>query len=59
MTTFLAIILGLLIINVALLVFSNSNSKVKVGKLTKSISEQQPTKIYPLDLSTSKYKKAI
>ena len=59
MITFFAIVLVLLLVNIALLLFSTTNSKLKINNLTKSISDKSSTKIYPLDLDTSKYKKAI
>ncbi len=59
MTTFFAIFLVLLVINIALLVFSNSKINLKISKFNKKITTQSPSKIYPLNLSSSKYKKAI
>ena len=59
MVIFLAIFLVLLVINIALLVFSTTNSKTMVDDLTKSISDQAPIKIYPPEITSSKYKKAI
>ena len=59
MVTFLVIILVLVVLNVALLVFSNSNSRARVNKLTDKMSTTASSKIYPLDLNSSKYKKAI
>lgn len=59
MATFFAIILVLLFFNIALLIFSTNNSKAKISKLTDKMSGQAPSKIYPLDLGTSKFKKAI
>jgi hypothetical protein len=59
MTTFLTIFFALVLLNVALLFFSVTNARQRVTKLRKSISDQSLTKIYPLDLNPTKYKKAI
>jgi len=59
MTTFLIIFFVLIFLNAALLFFSVTNAGQRVSKLRKSISEQSLTKIYPLDLNPTKYKKAI
>jgi len=59
MTTFLAIFFVLVFFNAALLFFSVTSAGKKVRNLRKSISEQSLTKIYPLDLNPSEYKKAI
>ena len=59
MVTFFAIILVLLVVNASLLLFSTTNSKEKAGELTDKITDPKASNIYPLDLDTSKYKKAI
>lgn len=59
MTTFLTIFIVLVLFNAALLFFSLANSRQGVSKLRKSISKESLTKIYPLDLDSAKYKKAI
>jgi hypothetical protein len=59
MTTFLTIFFVLVFFNAALLFFSVTNARQRVSKLRKSISDQSLTKIYPLDLNPTKYKKAI
>jgi len=59
MTTFLTIFFVLVLFNAALLFFSVTNARQRVSKLRKSISDQSLTKIYPLDLNPTKYKKAI
>jgi len=59
MTTFLTIFFVLVLFNAALLFFSVTNARQRVTKLRKSISDQSLTKIYPLDLNPTKYKKAI
>lgn len=59
MTTFFAIILVLLFVNVVLFIFSTNNSKSKVSNLTEKMAGKTSSKIFPLDLGTSKFKKAI
>ncbi len=60
MVTFFAILLVLVVLNVAVLVFSAvDTSSEKASTLAKNISEQSAAKILPMDLITSKYKKAI
>jgi hypothetical protein len=59
MTTFLTIFFVLIFLNAALLFFSVSSAGKRVSNIRKSISEQSLTKIYPLDLNPTKYKKAI
>jgi len=59
MTTFLTIFFVLVFLNAALLFFSVTSAGKRVSKLRKSISDQSLTKIYPLDLNPTKYKKAI
>ena len=59
MLTFFAIILVLLVVNASLLFFSNSGSEEKAGNIADQKSNEKPSSIYPLDLDTSKYKKAI
>jgi len=59
MTTFFGILFILLSINAILLVFSVNRASNKSKKPAGSIPTPMITKIYPLDLSVSKYKKAI
>ena len=59
MVTFFMIILALLVINASLLIFSTSGSRAKSDQANENLSDRNTSKIYPLDLSTSKYKKAI
>ena len=59
MTTFLTIFIVLVLFNAALLFFSVASSGQGVSKLRKSISKESLTKIYPLDLDSTNYKKAI
>ena len=59
MTTFFAIFLLLLVLNIALLIFSNSLFNISLTRFRKKINKHSPTKIYPLNRNSSKYKKAI
>ena len=59
MVTFFVIISVLLIFNVALLVHSSIWASTRAGRTDKSITKEPAIKIYPIDLLTSGYKKAI
>ena len=59
MLTFFAIILVLLVVNVALLFFSTNGTNEKAGELTDKIAGQKPSNIYPLETGSSEFKKAI
>jgi hypothetical protein len=59
MTTFLIIVFVLVVLNAGLLIFSITNTGIKVSNLKKSISDQTIPKIYPLELNPDSYKKAI
>ncbi len=59
MVTFLSIFFILLVINGALLIFSSNGSKEKVGPVVKDALNVSSAKIYPIDLLSPKYKKAI
>ncbi len=59
MTTFFTIFLLLVLVNVALLVFSIAASDSNRTKMPKDLSGAAQNKIYPLDLSSSDYRKAI
>jgi hypothetical protein len=59
MTTFFTIFLLLVLVNVALLVFSIAASDRNSTKIPKDLSGAAQNKIYPLDLSSSDYQKAI
>jgi len=59
MTTFFTIFLLLVLVNVALLVFSIAASDSNSSKMSKDLSGTAQNKIYPLDLSSSDYRKAI
>lgn len=58
MVIFFAIFFALIAVNAFLLIFSVLNSGARsTGE--KESQDSQAAKIYPLDLNTSKYKKAI
>ena len=58
MVIFFAIFFALIAVNASLLIFSAVNTGTKFsGK--KESDNSKAAKIYPLDLDTSKYKKAI
>lgn len=59
MVTFFSIVFALVAINLALLLFSGIRSKQRMNKIKKEINSSAASKIYPLNLNTSKYKKAI
>ena len=59
MVTFFVIISVLLILNVAMLIHSNMWASSRVGRTDKNITKEPAIKIYPIDLLTSGYKKAI
>lgn len=59
MTTFFTIFLILVLINAALLSFSIATNGRKQKDFSKDISDVNEHKIYPLDLSSSDYRKAI
>ena len=59
MTTFLTIFLVLVGINIALVVVSLLSVSQKPKKSSQKLSDQRPTAIYPLDLLTTSYKKAV
>lgn len=59
MATFFGILFILIGINAILLVFSVNRTGQKVENSAKDISESSTAKVYPLDLLSSKYKKAI
>ncbi len=58
MATFFVILFVLIAVNAALLLFSATNSDSKVNKGS-AFTDSEAAKIYPLDLDSSKYKKAI
>ncbi len=60
MTTFLNILLLLVLINAILLIFSVNRNSTKSKKAIKSSNKPLPTaRIYPMDLAPTEYKKAI
>ena len=59
MVTFFAIVIVLLVVNGALLFFSTNRAVDEAGELTNKEVDQKASNIHPLDLDTSKYKKAI
>lgn len=59
MVTFLSTIFVLIAINLALLLFSTNKAKQRLNKFNKDLSTTADSKIYPLNLNSSKYKKAI
>lgn len=59
MVTFFSLLLVLLGVNVILLIFSVNRTNGNVRKTKRSISKTQITKIYPIDLAPTNYKKAI
>lgn len=58
MVIFFAILFTLIAVNATLLIFSARNSSAR-NSSGKASEESEAAKIYPLDLGTSKYKKAI
>lgn len=59
MMTFFTILLVLIGLNVAMVIASMKNISKKMKKPTANISESTNTVIYPIDLITSSYKKAV
>ncbi|NNJ89921.1 MAG: hypothetical protein HKP53_10990 [Eudoraea sp.] len=59
MTTFLTIFFVLVLINAALLSFSIVTNGRRQNNFSKDISLDSKDKVYPLDLSSSEYRKAI
>ncbi len=59
MTTFFTIFFVLVLINAALLSFSIVTNGQRQNDLSKDKSQDATDKVYPLDLSSSEFKKAI
>lgn len=59
MVTFFNILITLVVINAVLLIFSVNRTNNKSSKPSEQNLEGSNTKIYPIDLSSSNYKKAI
>jgi hypothetical protein len=59
MITFFTIFFILVIVNAVLLIFSIAQTGTKSNDLSKDVSELSRNTIYPLDLSSPDYRKAI
>jgi len=59
MTTFFTIFFILVLVNAALLIFSIAQTGRKSDNVSNDVSELSQNTIYPLDLSTPDYRKAI
>ncbi len=59
MTSFFTILFIIIGVNVLMMIFSLSNNKRKTKKPATDISDAPTSKIYPIDLISSKYKKAV
>jgi hypothetical protein len=59
MTTFFTIFFVLVLVNAALLSFSIVTNGRRQNDFSKDKSQDSEDKVYPLDLSSSEYKKAI
>ncbi|MFK5973966.1 MAG: hypothetical protein QM485_11910 [Flavobacteriaceae bacterium] len=59
MTTFFTILFIMIGINAIMMFFSFGSIGQKTKKSTKQITDSSDSKIYPLDLMSSKYKKAV
>tara|TARA_R110002049_G_scaffold274753_1_gene452738 strand:- start:716 stop:895 length:180 start_codon:yes stop_codon:yes gene_type:complete len=59
MTTFLNILFILVLINAVLLLFSVNRTNVKSKKAVKNSKPQSLPRIYPIELLSAEYKKAI
>jgi hypothetical protein len=59
MTTFFTIFFILVLVNAALLIFSIAQTGRKSENVSKDVSELPRNTVYPLDLSTPDYRKAI
>jgi len=59
MTTFFAIFFILVVVNAALLIFSIAHTGKKSNDVSKDVPALSQNTIYPLDLSTPDYRKAI
>lgn len=57
--TFFTILLVLIGLNVAMVIASLQNASKKSKRPTKMISEENQSVIYPINLITSNYKKAV
>ncbi|TLF45668.1 hypothetical protein [Maribacter aurantiacus] len=59
MMTFFTILVVLIGLNVAMVIASLQNASKKSKRPTKMVSEDNQSVIYPIDLITSNYKKAV
>lgn len=59
MLTFFSILMVLVGLNAVLLLFSVNSNKKRSQKTSTTISDFNPTKIYPLNIIEAKYKKAV
>lgn len=59
MTSFFTILFIILGVNAVLMIFSLSGTGQKTKKSSTSTSDSSSTKIYPIDLIATKYKKAV
>jgi len=59
MISFFSILFIVIGVNAVLMIFSLSGSSQKAKKSSNTISDASPSKIYPIDLISSKYKKAV
>lgn len=59
MTSFFTILFIILGVNAVLMIFSLSGTSQKTKKSSTSSSTSSPSKIYPIDLISSEYKKAV
>ncbi|MBU2996888.1 hypothetical protein KO500_10600 [Cellulophaga baltica] len=60
MVTFFSILMTLIAVNAILLVFSVNRNKSKQKKATSSFSKLSTTsRVYPMNYSEAKYKKAV
>jgi hypothetical protein len=59
MTSFFSILFIVIGINAVLMIFSLSGSGQKAKKSSSQISDASASKIYPIDLISSEYKKAV
>lgn len=59
MTSFFSILFIILGVNAVLMIFSLSGTGRKTKKTATGISDSSTSKIYPIDLISSKYKKAV
>ncbi|PWK24791.1 hypothetical protein LX92_01156 [Maribacter polysiphoniae] len=59
MMTFLTLVFILIFINITMILTSLYNTNKSKSTSNKSLGDSSVSKIYPLDISTSDYKKAV